>query len=69
MYASYDERTYCMPVIMRGHIVRQLCERSGKERKILEKNFEFFHIFSGGGRVVVFFRWQFNLQRIQGICT
>ena len=24
LYASYDERTYCMPVMMRGPIVSQL---------------------------------------------
>ena len=21
----YDERTYCMPAMVRGHVVRQLC--------------------------------------------
>ena len=24
LYASYDERTYCMSIMMRGPIVRQL---------------------------------------------
>ena len=24
LYARYDERTYCMPVMMRGHTVCQL---------------------------------------------
>ena len=30
LYTSYDEGVYCIPVMMRGRIVQQLCER--KER-------------------------------------
>ena len=31
MYASYDERTYCTPVMMRGPIVRELCVERYRE--------------------------------------
>ena len=44
MYASYDEWTYCTPVMMSGPIVRQLCEQRNRETN---KDFEDeFHSFT-----------------------
>ena len=41
MYASYDEKTYCMPVMMRGPIVCLLCV--GRNRVTNKQIFDEFH--------------------------
>ena len=54
IHPSYDERTYCMPVMMRGHIVCQLCVGRSRETKILMMNFTFFFHLNGFFEVCFF---------------
>ena len=55
MYASYDERTNCMVVMMRGPIVSQLCMERKKETSLDDK----FPHFSPRS-TIIFWRCQFT---------